>query len=254
MSLSIQGQPVASFTFAPIPRTLISGSLALRLPPPRESCYLFTVTTASCGSFSFTLSYSQSFAATHDALPRSRVMHPLRLFLIGQLFSAVLFDPLRFAAIPFPFPAFGLDRSRDLVAVPLGRLVDSRSSVSLPALELFVGGPGLCTIKLLHLKLNLNLNLNLLFAMNNTPLLPMFLVIIMGLASLFYLPLPRPAMTHPVRSQPLLYTPLPLLLGVPSRIIPIRALLLLPLGLSLRPRMLTLTTCYLIYSSLLPPR
>ncbi|KAJ6475845.1 hypothetical protein DFH09DRAFT_1342696 [Mycena vulgaris] len=186
-------------------------------------------------------------------------MHPLRLFLVGQLFSAVLFDPLRFAAIPFL--AFGLDRSRDLVAVPLGRLifpvgrlVDSRSSVSLPALESFVGGPGLCTIKLLHLKLKLNLNLNLLFAMNDTPLLPMFLVIIMGLASLFYLPLPRPAMTHPVRSQPLLYTPLPLLLGVPSRIIPIRALLLLPLGLSLRPRMLTLTTCYLIYSSLLPPR
>ncbi|KAJ6489452.1 hypothetical protein DFH09DRAFT_1338875 [Mycena vulgaris] len=251
MSLSIQGQPVTSFTFAPVPRTLISGSLALRLPPPRESCYLFTVTTASWGSFSFTLSCSQSFAATHDVILGHDWAGHFRDFLLHSGFrlpssfdswAYLISRPPSFPSNasptpvpPIPFPAFGLDRSRDLVAVPLGHLVDFRSSVSLPALESFVGGPSLCTIKLLHLKLNLNLNLNLLFAMNDTPLLPMFLVIIMGLASLFYLPLPRPAMTHPVRSQPLLYTPLPLLLGVPSRIIPMRALLLLPLGLSLRP-------------------
>ncbi|KAJ6521634.1 hypothetical protein DFH09DRAFT_1097619 [Mycena vulgaris] len=228
---------------SPLPRVAPSRSpsVALSLSPPPTTLFLVmtgrvTLETLSCTAASAFQVPSTPGPISFPALPRSRVMHPLRLFLVGQLFSAVLFDPLRFAAIPFP--AFGLDRSRDLVAVPLGRLVDSRSSVSLPALESFVGvGSRSLYHKTVASETEPEPESEPALCNERHPLLPMFLVIIMGLASLFYLPLPRPAITHPVRSQPLLYPPLPLLLGVPSRIIPICALLLLPLGLSLRPRM-----------------
>ncbi|KAJ7476628.1 hypothetical protein FB451DRAFT_1460888 [Mycena latifolia] len=55
MSLLIQGVPVSSLAFANSSRTSLSSSLASRLPSPRNSAYLFTVSAGGHGPFSFTL-------------------------------------------------------------------------------------------------------------------------------------------------------------------------------------------------------
>ncbi|KAJ7472551.1 hypothetical protein FB451DRAFT_1398762 [Mycena latifolia] len=55
MSLLVQDVPVSSLTFANSPRTSISSGLVSRLPPARNSVFLFTVSAGGHGLFSFTL-------------------------------------------------------------------------------------------------------------------------------------------------------------------------------------------------------
>ncbi|KAJ6569864.1 hypothetical protein DFH09DRAFT_1313659 [Mycena vulgaris] len=69
MSLFIQGLPIQSVIFAPIPRTFLSGSLGSRLPTPRDSAYLFTSTAGTCGPFSFPLVLTTSPSATTGRPP-----------------------------------------------------------------------------------------------------------------------------------------------------------------------------------------
>ncbi|KAJ6527850.1 hypothetical protein DFH09DRAFT_1413999 [Mycena vulgaris] len=64
MSLSIQGLPIQSVTFAAISRTLLSGSLVSRLPAPRDSAHLFT-STAGTIYFNTSLYHRRSLDLTY---------------------------------------------------------------------------------------------------------------------------------------------------------------------------------------------
>ncbi|KAJ6597579.1 hypothetical protein DFH09DRAFT_1272243 [Mycena vulgaris] len=55
MSLTVEGASVPSFSYANIPRTILSPSFISRLGPSRPTGYLFTVTVGPSGSFSFPL-------------------------------------------------------------------------------------------------------------------------------------------------------------------------------------------------------
>ncbi|KAJ6481178.1 hypothetical protein DFH09DRAFT_1214141 [Mycena vulgaris] len=68
MSLSIDGTPVLSFAFARIPHTLVSPALSSRVPPRRDSVYLFTVSASGYEPFSFSVKCSSSSFYPYDVV------------------------------------------------------------------------------------------------------------------------------------------------------------------------------------------